>query len=93
MRPRHARATSGASGLWHTYRHWRYTLLFDSLLLTLAAGSLDRALGRHAQLLELFLALNLLAAVAPIAGRKTRRVLLSLLVVAFAGRGGTAWLD
>src|SRR5215831_14947514 len=93
MRTLHARATSGACSLWYTYLHWRYALLFYSLLLTLAVAPLDRALGLHAQLHELFLAINLRAAVAPIGGRKTRRVLLSLLVVAFAGRGGTAWLD
>jgi voltage-gated potassium channel len=88
-----ARATGSASGLWHTYRNWRYAILFYSLLLTLAVGPLRGALGFHANLLELFLAINLLAAVAPIGGRKTRLVLLSILVVALAGRVGTAWLD
>jgi hypothetical protein len=87
------RATSGSRGLWHTYRHWRYTILFYSLLLTLAVGPLRSTLGFDANLLELFLAINLLAAVAPIGGRRTRRVLLTILVVAFAGRGGTAWLE
>jgi Ion channel len=86
------RATSGASGLWRTYRNWRYAILFYSLLLTLAVGPLRSVLGFHANLLELFLAINLLAAVAPIGGRKTRLVLLTILVVAFVGRGGIAWL-
>ena len=89
----HARATSGACGLWHAYLNWRYAILFYSLLLTLAVGPLRSALGLRANLLELFLAINLLAAVAPIGGRKTRLVLLTILVVALAGRGGTAWLD
>jgi voltage-gated potassium channel len=89
----HARTTSGARGLWYTYRNWRYAILFYSLLLTLAVGPLRGALGFHANLLELSLAINLLAAVAPIGGRKTRLVLLSILVVALAGRVGTAWLD
>src|SRR5262245_18593114 len=40
-----------------------------------------------------FLAINLLAAVVPIRGRKSRWVLLLCLVVAFVGRGGTSWLD
>jgi ion channel len=89
----HARTTSGARGLWYTYRNWRYAILFYSLLLTLAVVPLRRALGFPTGLLELFLAINLLAAVAPIRGRKTRLVLLSILAVALAGRVGTAWLD
>jgi hypothetical protein len=89
----HARATRGASGLWHTYHNWCYTILFYSLLLTLAVGPLRSALGFHAHVLELFLAINLLAAVVPVGGRKTRLVLLIILVVALVGRGMTAWLD
>src|SRR4029453_12532927 len=88
-----ARVTSGAWGLRHTYRTFRYALLFYSLLLTLAVVPLRRALGFPTGLLELFLALNLLAAVIPIRGRKTRRVLLPFLVVVFVGQGGTSWLD
>jgi hypothetical protein len=93
MHTRRTRTTGGARGLWYTYRHWRYAILFYSLLLTLAVVPLRRALGFSTGLLELFLALNLLAAVVPIGGRKTRRILLPLLVVAFVGRGGTSWLD
>jgi hypothetical protein len=88
-----ATATSGVSGLWYTYRNWRYAILFYSLLLTLTVVPLRRALGFPTSLLELFLAINLLAAVVPIGGRKTRRVLLPFLVVVFAVRGGTARLD
>ena len=87
------RATSGASGLWHPYRNWRYAILFYSLLLTLAVGPMRSSLGFHANILELFLAINLLAAVAPIGGRKTRRVLLTFLVVVLAVRVTTARLD
>jgi hypothetical protein len=92
-RPR-AHTTSGysARGLWHTYHNWRYAILFYSLLLTLAVVPLRRALGLPTTLLDLFLALNLLAAVVPIGGRKTRRVLLSILVVAFVVRGSAVWL-
>lgn len=93
MRTLHARATSCASGLWSTYRNWRYALLFYSLLLTLAVVPLRRALGFPTSLLELCLALNLLAAVIPIGGWKTRRVLLLFLGVVFAVQGGTVWLD
>src|SRR5262249_58244699 len=67
------RVTSGVGGLWHTYRNCRYALLFYSLLLTLAVVPLRRALGFSNSLLELFLAINLLAAVVPIRGRKSRR--------------------
>jgi ion channel len=87
------RAASYISSLWYIYLYWRYTLLFYTLLLTLAVAPLRRALGLPASFLELFLAINLLAAVIPIRGRKTRRGLLLFLVVAFVGRGGTAWLD
>jgi voltage-gated potassium channel len=88
-----ATATGGASGLWYTYRDWRYAILFYSLLLTLAVVPLRRALGFPTSLLELFLAINLLAAVVPIGSRKTRRVLLPFLVVVLAVRVSTAWLD
>ena len=56
-------------------------------------GPLRSAVGFRANLLELCLAINLLAAVVPIGGRKTRRLLLNFLVVVFAVRVGTAWLD
>src|SRR5262245_39584374 len=88
-----ARATGSASGLWHTYHSCRYAILFYSLLLTLAEVPLRRALGFPSSLLELFLAINLLAAVIPIRSRKTRRVLLPFLVVVLVGQGGASWLD
>src|SRR5262245_13086648 len=88
-----ARVTSGACSLWHTYLSCRYAILFYSLLLTLAVVPLRRALGFPTSLLELFLAINLLAAVIPIRSRQTRRVLLPFLVVVLVGRGGTSWLD
>jgi hypothetical protein len=68
-------------------------VLFYTLLLTLAVVPLCRTLGFPPSLLVLFLAIDLLAAVVPIGARKTRLVLLTLLVVAFAGQGGTSWLD
>jgi Ion channel len=87
------RATSEAGGLWRIYCSGRYTILFYTLLLTLAVGPLQSALGVRTDLLELFLAINLLAAVVPIGGRQTRRLLLLFLVVVFAVRVGTAWLN
>ena len=65
-----ARVNSVSNGLWHTYHNCRYALLFYSLLLTLAVGPLRSALGFRTNLLELFLAINLLAAVVPIRRRK-----------------------
>ena len=54
MSTRYTRATSGARGLWRTYLHWRYAILFYSLLLTLTVGPLRSALGFRVNLLELF---------------------------------------
>jgi hypothetical protein len=88
-----ARTISSKGGLWYTYRNWRYAILFYSLLFTLAVAPLRKALGFPTGLLELFLAINLLAAVVPIGSRKMRRVLLPFLIVILAVRGGTAWLD
>lgn len=93
MSQRHAHASSGGGGLRRVYGRWRYAILFYSLLLTLAVGPLRNALGFRVNLLELFLAINLLAAVVPIGGRKTRLLLLIFLVVVFAMRVGVAWLD
>ena len=87
------RKTGGCSGVWRAYFGWRYAILFYSLLLTLAVGPLRSALGFRINLLELFLAINLLAAVVPIVGRKTRWVLLTFLVVVLVRRVSMAWLD
>jgi hypothetical protein len=89
----HVRTTSDAGGLWRIYRNGRYAILFYSLLFTLAVVPLRRTLGFPTSLLELFLAINLFAAVVPIGSRKTRRVLLTFLVVVFAVRVGAAWLE
>jgi Ion channel len=88
-----AHATSGCGGLWRTYFQWRYAILFYSLLFTFAAGPLLNALGFDANLLELFLALNLLAAVVPIGGRRTRLLFLTIVAAVLALRGGAAWFD
>src|SRR5262245_41561397 len=85
--------TSGyAYNLRHAYYNWRYACLFYSLLLTLAVVPLRRTLGFPTGLLELFLAINLLAAVVSIGGRKTRRALLLFLVVVFVARVSMIWL-
>ena len=93
MSQRGAHATSGGGGLWRTDCQWRYAILFYSLLLTLVVGPLCSALGFRANLLELFLAINLLVAVLPIGARRTRLLFLTMVVAVMALRGGAAWLD
>jgi Ion channel len=88
-----AHATSGYGGLWRAYFQWRYAILFYSLLLTLAMGPLRSALGVRASLLELFLAINLLVAVLPIGGKRTRLLFLTIVAAVLALRGGAAWFD
>jgi hypothetical protein len=60
----------------------RYAILFYSLLGTLAAAPLLAALGRDAALLEIFLAVNLLAGALGFEAGWTRRVVLILTVTA-----------
>jgi ion channel len=60
------------------YRGRRFTWLFASLLLTLAAGSTLAALASHYNLLQLLLMVNLLAAVASVAHEYHMRVPLVL---------------
>jgi hypothetical protein len=75
------------------YSTHRYSVLFYSLLATLAAGPLFDALGFDADLLEVFLAINLLAAVIPCASENRRWLLLGLVAVAFSARYGTSWMN
>jgi hypothetical protein len=75
------------------YLRRRYAILFYSLLFTTAVGPLSEALGFGSNLLELLLAVNLLAALSPIDSRYGRRFLLSVLAAAMAVRFGAAWLD
>jgi len=90
---RSAHARRGGGRLWRAYFQWRYAILFYSLLFTLAVGPLCSALGFRANLLELFLAINLLVAVLPIGRRRTRLLFLTIVVAVLAMRGGASWLD
>jgi hypothetical protein len=86
----------GAGGLrafGRTYLCRRYTVLFYSLLLTLAVAPLFAALGLTGTLIELFLAGNLLAAVVPASTGRERRVLLIGVMVVWLARPVAAWLD
>ena len=75
------------------YFQHRYTILFYSLLLTIAAGPLFASMGYGTDLIELFLAANLVAAVIPVRRRSGRRLLLGILIAALIIRIATGWLN
>jgi Ion channel len=83
----------GIGGLRRAYFQQRYTILFYSLLLTIAAGPLFTSMGLSTDLIEFFLAINLLAAVIPIGSRGGRRLLLGILIAALIIRFATGWLN
>src|SRR5262245_10539682 len=85
--------SGGFVALGSAYFQRRYAILFYSLLLTIAAGPLLASMGFDADLIELFLIVNLLAAVIPIGGRSGRRLLLGILIAAFVIRLVTGWLN
>jgi voltage-gated potassium channel len=83
----------GLAALGAAYFQRRYALLFYSLLITIAAGPLFVSIGFRTDLIELLLAINLLAAVIPIAGRNERRLLLMIVILALILRVATGWLN
>ena len=83
----------GIGGLRRAYFQRRYTILFYSLLLTIAAGPLFNSMGLGTDLIEFFLAINLLAAVIPIGSRSGRRLLLGILIAALIIRLATGWFN
>ena len=85
--------TGGLAAAGRAYFQRRYTILFYSLLLTIAAGPLFASMGLGTDLIELFLAINLVAAVIPIGSRSGRRLLLSILIAALIIRLATGWLN
>jgi len=93
MSEHHANSTRGLRWLKDAYLARRYTILFYSLLFTLGASPLLAALHVDDSVLQLFLALNLLAAVLGVGGRRTSRLLLLLLGVALAGGLAATWLQ
>lgn len=70
------------NNLFRAYSSHRYALLFYSLLITLGAAPLLEALGRDAALLEIFLAVSLLAGAFGFEVGRTKRVVLILTVAA-----------
>jgi hypothetical protein len=73
------------------YARRRYALLFYSLLLTIGAAPLLGALGFSADLLQFFLALNLLAAAGGVGRRRWAPV--PLVAVALLIRLAAAWMQ
>ena len=83
----------GLAALGAAYFQRRYALLFYSLLITIAAAPLFASIGFDTDLIELFLAINLFAAVIPIGGRNERRLLLIIVIVALVLRFAIGWLN
>ena len=83
----------GLAALERAYFSRRYTLLFYSLLLTIAAGPLFASIGFDTDLIDWFLAVNLLAAVIPISGCNERQLLLIIVIAALILQFATGWLN
>jgi hypothetical protein len=71
------------------YLRHRYAVLFYSLILTLIVAPILKAIGLHANVMQLFLGLNLLAASIPLESRKGRWVLPAIVLVAIVLRIGS----
>ena len=87
------KTVDGLRELGRAYLRQRYTILFYTLLLTMAAAPICAALEFSGDLIELLLAANLLAAVLPVSAGKGRKVLLTLMILVWLARAVTAWLD
>jgi voltage-gated potassium channel Kch len=85
--------TGGLRKLGRAYLRQRYTILFYTLLLTMAAAPILAALEFSGDLIELLLAANLLAAVLPVSAGKSRLALLTMMTLVWLARAATAWLD
>jgi hypothetical protein len=88
-----AEAASGVGRLVRGYSRRRYSILFYSLLITMAAAPASAALGSSGWLIEFFLAANLLIAVIPAGGERSRSVLLAVLTVLGMARMVAARFD
>ena len=75
------------------YSRRHYTVLFYTLLLTMAAVPLFGEFGWAGALLEWLLAAILLAGMMPVGTTRNRRVLLSVAALIWLARPVTAWLD
>jgi hypothetical protein len=77
----------------HAYRRHRYAVLFYTLLFTLVADPVFAALGWGSNLVEFFLAVNLMAAVASIDLWFGRPALVIAVAVVALVRLGGAWME
>ena len=86
------RDIAGALSRWlaSVYRPRRYTVLFYTLLFTLAAAPLLTALGFSADVLQILVGFNLLIALLGVSGRRWRTVLILVAAVAMALRAAPA---
>lgn len=77
------------AALWMSYTHRRYALLFYTLVTTLVAAPISSALGFQQNVIDVFLAIALLAAVLPMGQRPGAQLaLVGLFVCAVAARIG-----
>ena len=83
----------GLAALGRAYLRRHYTILFYSLLLTMIVAPLLTSMSLGTNLIELFLAINLVAAVIPIGRPSRRRLLLVILIAALIIRLATGWLN
>jgi voltage-gated potassium channel Kch len=83
----------GLAALGRVYFGRRYTILFYSLLVTMVAAPLLTSMSLGTNLIELLLAINLIAAVMPIGRPSRRRLLLVILILALIIRLATGWLN
>src|SRR5215813_10961477 len=85
--------SGGFASLVFAYFKRHYALLFYSLLLTIAASPLVASVELGTDLIDWFLAVNLLAAVIPISGFNERQLLLIIVIAALILRIATGWLN
>jgi len=81
---------SALGRLTNAYGCHRYTVLFYSLLFTLAIAPLLTAFGFSGDLLQIFLAFNLLIALLGVAGRRWRTLLVLVVAIAVGLRAAPA---
>src|SRR5437879_12197202 len=84
---------AGLHELGPKYLRNRYRILFYTVLLTLISAPILSALKFSGILIESFLAANLLAAIMPISGLRTRPYLMLGLLAVWLVRPLTPWLD
>jgi len=84
--------TGSAKRVPSAYAGNRYGILFYSLLVSLAVSPVLKSFGFAGHVVELFLAVNLVAGVLAVGEDQLRRAALAALVVALATRPVAAWL-